>query len=225
MAFYEREQRQSGNHEAGPQASEREKSVNRFSKESREALADRGFVIVELTGQSIKTLREQGKSFTANWHKGHWIEDKPSELIEVAYHPDPEQFILRDSNHTTRLEQEKMVADHSKELGREIPGVEAAIDIAPNYVELAFVDLQNAILEGRRDFLFKKRLVDMIIRTKTDTEDPNAIHIAELHEVFGLSVLSYSKEQRFSSAYAAPLIKPAPKITANKEAQALTRGL
>src|SRR3990172_7228083 len=48
-----------------------EPGIQRFSQEQKEALKKEDYVVYELTGQSIASLRGQGKPFWSTWHKDY----------------------------------------------------------------------------------------------------------------------------------------------------------
>src|SRR3989344_1978907 len=61
----------------------------RFSDEAKAALLKQKFVIHELTGQSIKSLRDSDRKFWTDWHKQYPdFESLTSIHSEVAINPD-----------------------------------------------------------------------------------------------------------------------------------------
>ncbi len=137
--------------------------VKRFSLETRQALEKEGYLIYQLTGQSIKSLREAGRKFWSAWHKDYPdFEALTSKLTEVAINP--KTLFLPDSNRKTLKEQEKMVKEFSQNLSRKIKGAEAIIGETPDYVELAFRHL-----DATGNYLFGKEYSYNCTRTKTLT--------------------------------------------------------
>ncbi len=77
--------------------------AKRFTDEQKEALVKEGYVIYELTGQSIKSQKEQGRKFWSTWHKDYsQFEALTSMHSEVAINPD-QLFIPKSNNKTLRL--------------------------------------------------------------------------------------------------------------------------
>lgn len=111
--------------------------IPRFSPEQREALEKEGYVIYELTGKTIEDLR----GVVGNYHQPMWLQYDPidksvkSKTSEVAINP--EKLFLPESDNKRFTEQKSLVAEFSEDISTKIPGVEAIIGEAPDYVELA----------------------------------------------------------------------------------------
>lgn len=118
--------------------------VQTFSEEAREKLTQEGYQIYALTGQSIRSLRESGRRFWADWHQEYPdFEAVKSRRSEVAINPDPKKFFLPESNRKTLDQQLAMVRSFSASLIKRIAGVKALIGEAPDYCELAFLHLDK----------------------------------------------------------------------------------
>src|SRR5688500_8387281 len=88
------------------------KDILRFTPEARSALETAGYLIYGLTGESIKTLRDQGRPFWNKWHENESeFEAVISRLSEAAINP--EALLLDKSNGKIFPNQQKMVADFS----------------------------------------------------------------------------------------------------------------
>lgn len=177
--------------------------VKRFSPEARQALEKKGYLIYQLTGQSIKSLREAGKSFCSTWHKDYPdFETLPSRHSEVAINPN--QLFLPGSNWKTLPEQEVAVAGFSHRLNQNVKEAEAIIGEAPDYVELAFVHL-NATGE----YLFGKKYNFDYARTKTRASGSNVALVGYFDSDNGLVVRNWVHGYGHGFVWAAPLIVPA----------------
>lgn len=139
--------------------------VKRFTDEAREALQKEGYRIYQLTGESIRTLRQGGRKFWSTWHQdGQYeaFETQGSMHSEVAVRPDA--LFIPKSNNKTLKKQEDAIARFSGDLAKKVKGVEAIMGEAPDYVELAFAHLDAT---GNR--LFGEKYGYNYARTKTLT--------------------------------------------------------
>lgn len=185
---------------ASPVAVEAPKAeVTRFSPEAREALEAKGFRVYELTGQSIASLREQGKSFWSTWHKGYpEFEALASRHSEVAI--DPKKLFIPRSNNKTLEQQLEAVAKYSDSLG--IQGVEAILGEVPDYTELVFAHLDKT---GQR--LFGEKYDYNYTRTQTRVESVVA-NVGHFGADDGLDVSGWNPDYRDVVLHAAPLVVP-----------------
>ena len=180
------------------------REIKRFTPEARQLLEERGFVIHELTGQSIKTLRDSGKSFWSTWHENNpKLEAMPSRSSEVAINP--AQLLLPDSNRKTLEEQEQMVREFSKELTEEttIKDIEAVIGEMPDYIDLAFAHFDAT---GVR--LFGEDYGYNYARTKTPTVGSVVAFVGVFRVDDGLYVDGWSRDDGRAYVFASPLVVP-----------------
>ncbi len=176
--------------------------VRRFSQEAREALEKQGFVVRELTGQSIASEREAGRKFWSTWHRDYpQFEALSSMQSEVAINP-AKLFLPRSNNKTLR-QQEDLIARFSTDLGTKVQGVEAVMGEAADYVDLAF-----AHLDVTGDRLFGENYGYNYARTKTPTVDSNVASVGGFHPVDGLDVRYWSRGYGRDDVFAAPLVVP-----------------
>lgn len=173
--------------------------VERFSSEARERLERKGFVIYELTGQSIKSQRDAGRNFWSTWHVEYPFEAQPSRQSEVAVNP--MRLLLPYSNNLTLAEQKVMVAEFGEQL--EVPGATAILSEAPDYTELAFkhLDVAGGYLFGRRDGY-------NYTRTRTRTGGSSVAVVGDFNPVHGLLVDSWNHDNGSRHVWAAPLVVP-----------------
>ncbi len=179
--------------------------VVQFSEEARTGLENEGYRVYTLTGQSIKDLREARKPFWSTWHEGYDFEALPSRLSEVAFNP--EKLFLPNSNRKTLSEQEALIAKFSEGLSKgknRIPGVEAVMGEAPDYVELAFTHLQET-----GDRLFGEKYGYNYARTKTPTGGSYVGRVGRFDAGYGLDVHNGDRGRGRDSVFAAPLVVPA----------------
>jgi hypothetical protein len=119
---------------------ERSAEVRRFSPAARGALKKKGYVVYELAGRSIRSLREAGRPSWSTWHNDYpEFETLNSTLSEVAINP--KRPFLPDSNSKTIREQRELVGQYSELVRRISRKVGAAIGQAPDYAELYFAHL------------------------------------------------------------------------------------
>jgi hypothetical protein len=185
-------------------ATEARTEIKRFTPEAREILRKKRYSIYELTGKSIKTLREQSRGKLTIWHEGHEFENLPSALSEVAINP-RKQF-LPDSNLKTFEQQEEMIRKFSQELKEEIPEVEAIIGEVPDYAELDFKHLN-----ATRERLFRRRYrfgrYYCYTRTKTPVNNTNMLFIGRIEDNDSLYIYDSPSDAR-RELWITPLIKP-----------------
>ncbi len=182
----------------------------RFSQEAREALTQKGFVIYELTGQSIKSQRDAGRKFWSTWHKDYpQFEALPSRHAEVAVNP--KALFIPKSNDKTLSEQEAMVAKFSQELGKKVPGAEVVIGEAADYVELAFAHLDATTEQGNPVRLFGETYGYNYTRTKTPTVGSLLAVVGDFRADDGPSVYGYRPGDRGGDVRVSPLVVPAGK--------------
>ncbi len=184
---------------------ETQAEISRFSEEARKALEAEGYHIYELTGQSLASLRDQGKPFQSTWHKDYpEFEVATSRLSEVALNPD--SLFLPDSNRKTLAKQQEMVAIFSQELSGKIPGVQAIIGEAPDYEELAFTHLDST-----GDRLFGEKYSYNYTRTVTTTDESWVAHVGRFRADRGLLVSRWYRDESADGLFVAPLVVPAGK--------------
>ncbi len=177
--------------------------IKRFSQEQKEALEKQGFVIYGLTGQSIKTLRDSGHKFWSDWHKSlPDFEALGSMHSEVAINPN--KLFLPKSNNKTLAQQEEMVEKFSQELGKKVQRVKAIIGQAPDYVELAFQQL-----DATKDYLFGAKYNYDYARTKTPTSCSDVADVGGFCADRGLHVSHWEHAFGYGLVHAAPLVVPA----------------
>ena len=181
--------------------SEKNPSIVRFSEEARKKLKEQGYsVIVPLTAQSIKSLRDSGSPFWTIWHQNLGLERIKSLNCEVAINPS--ELFLPDSNIKNFEEQVAMVEKLSTELQAKIPDVSAIIGEAPDYAELAFnyFSLTGQCLFGRRDKYD-------YTRTKTRIGSDMA-EVGSFNPDQGLVIRAWPPSSRLHYVWVAPLIVP-----------------
>ena len=179
--------------------------VVKFSDGARTALEKRKYVIHTLTGQSMKSLRDSGRKFWTNWHRQYPdFEALTSMHSEVAINPD--KLFIDNSDNKTLEQQEKMIRKFSESLAKgrnRIPGVEAVMGGAPDYVELAFRHL-----DVTGDYLFGEKYGYNYTRTKTYLEAYVA-HVGSFFPAGGLHVFGWGPDDGDDDVFAAPLVVPA----------------
>ena len=181
---------------------ELETGVSRFSSEQRKELERQGRVIVELTGQSIKRLKEQGRKFWSSWHDEYPdFESRTSRLSEVAINPS--ELFLPESNRKTLQEQEKMIADFSKKLSGKVGGVMAIMGEAADYVDLAFT-----YFDRTGEYLFGEKYNYDFARTKTPSVGSNIASVGHFSRDGGLRVFDWDRVDGDDFAWAVPLVVP-----------------
>jgi len=184
------------------QTPEKQLEIKRFSAEQKEALEKQGFAIYGLTGQSMKSLRDNGHKFWSTWHKDYPdFEALGSMRSEVAINPS--KLFLPKSNNKTLAQQEDMVEKFSQELGKKVPGVKAIIGQAPDYVELAFTHLDST-----KEYLFGAKDNYDYARTKTPTSSSRVASVGHFLAADGLPVDDWRRGSGDDRVHAAPLVVP-----------------
>lgn len=177
--------------------------VRRFSAATGQALEKEGYLIYELTGRSIGSLKEAGFPFQSTWHKDYPdLENLGSSKTEVAVNP--EKLVLPKSNNKTLKEHEKMMGEFNLMLVRKIPGVKAVIGQTPDYGELVFLHFDKT---GQR--LFGEKQDFSFARTKTLVGGGNAV-VGNFSVEYGLEVFRCrDPKDRRAGIWLAPLVVPA----------------
>lgn len=176
--------------------------VRRFSAVTRKVLEKEGYIIYELDGRAIRSFNQAGRPFYSTWYKDYPdLENLPSRKGEVAINP--EELVIPKSNNKTLKEHEEMVREFGLMLARKIPGVQAVIGQAPDYVELAFLHFDKT---GKR--LFGEKYDYGFARTKTLVGKGNAV-VGNFSAQLGLEVFRCRDPQdRRAGIWLAPLIVP-----------------
>lgn len=176
--------------------------VRRFSAATRKALEKEGYVIYELNGRTIRSFNEAGRPFYSTWYKDYPdLENLPSRKGEVAINP--EELVIPKSNNKTLNEHAKMVGEFGLRLVSKIPGVQAVIGQAPDYVELVFLHFDKT---GTR--LFGEKYDYGFARTKTLVGGGNAV-VGNFSVELGLEVFRCRDPQdRRAGIWLAPLVVP-----------------
>lgn len=180
-------------------------NISRFSAEQRKGLERKGYLVYNLTGQTIATLRNAGHPFWSTWHQGEAIEQVRSMLTEVAVNP--KSLFLQDSNRKTLDEQLAMVENFGRKLSGEVKGVAAILGTAPDYAELAFAHLDQ---KGQR--LFGKDFDYDYTRTTTPTGESHVALVGSFNGDLGLRVHDWVQSGRHDDIWAAPLVVPAAAV-------------
>lgn len=185
---------------------EEELSVEQsFSPEAREVLEREGYLIYNLEGLSIHSLRLLGFKIGTLSREGYlgenfWIGiSSASRLREVAFHP--EKLFLPRSNIKSLYEQRIMIHEFSQRFRRRnrTRGVRAIMGQAGDYTELAFQHFKRT---GER--LFEEGYA----RSRTEGSANRSVCIGCFSERIGLLVNLCSVFDREYYIWAAPLIVP-----------------
>lgn len=178
---------------------ERVTGATRFTKEQREELEKRGYLIYTLTGATISSLKKEGAAFWSKWHEGRPIENVSSRLSEVAINPnDP---FLAQSGGKSVFEQMKQVNAFGKIISSEINGVRAVTGSAADYAELGFLHKKQT---GGSLF---RRYGGNSYTHSTDLVDGRPLFVGEFYDES--LVVSYRlQNRRESDIKAIPLIIP-----------------
>ncbi len=188
--------------------------IRRFTPEARLALEKEGYIIYDLIGESVKSLREAGKRFWTKWHSEEAYQDfeaRTSMCSQVAIKP---HFFLSDSNFKTLKEQEEMVKRFSQELVRKLRketqvknlGIEVIIGEASDYAEVTFRHLEKTgeRLFGESDHYYSTRT-----KTPIDGSDnADVAHVGVHHAVHGLTIQHRSPNETGDSIFVFPLVVP-----------------
>lgn len=190
--------RRTGNIDLG--RSEHTSEFATFSPEQRRGLERSGYVLHQLTGQSIATLRDAGNSFWNSWHKGKAFENEPSMRTEVAINP--RALFLPNSDRKTLAKQLAMVSRFSEKIRKDIPGVTAKLGGVSDYAELAFA---HERVSGVR--LFGRDYDYHFTRTTTSAGGSVVALVGRFYDD-GLGVSDWRRDRGLRGVWAAPLVVP-----------------
>jgi hypothetical protein len=184
MAFVENESR--------AMTPEKQLETKRFSKEQKEALRKKGFLIYELAGQSIRSIRGSGYKIISTWEREVSEFDAfKSMKSEVAVNP-KKLFLARYVKETT-ADRERAIEKLGQDL--KINGVKAINGDIADWTELFYKHLDatgNSLFYGdyvrtstRKDSFVAlaggfKRSIGLIVRCWYPTMDPDVVHTAAM---------------------------------------------
>lgn len=182
-----------------PSVTERLKTV-RFSDEQRGLLEKAGYLVLELRGESIASLKSQGEVFWSNWHRGLPMEYFRSRFSEVAIgREDP---FLQESRSLSVFKQLLLVNEYSRAVSKEIPGVHAVMGSAIDYL-----DLNRCYKKTNGGSLFRNAGSFDNAASTTLTADSHAVYVGESYT--GSLVVSYRfGKNGYDDIKAMPLIVP-----------------
>jgi hypothetical protein len=174
-------------------------SLIRFSPEQRKALEHKGYIVYQLTGQTIAKLRYAGHPFLS-LHQGDPFERVASMRTDVAVNP--RSLFLKNSNRKTLDEQLVMINKFANKIGHEVNGVTAILGSAPDYAELVFTHAAAA-----DKMLFGKENNYGYTRTATITSAAT-VSVVGWIENNGLNIDEWGQGDCLDTLWVAPLIVP-----------------
>ncbi len=200
LEHWELQQRQKDN-TAGAEVIQK---VQRFSKEAILGLTKEGYnKIYPLSGQSIKSLREQGRKFWSIWHKDNLaFESLRSRLSEVTINPN--RLFLPDSNYRSLDYQEAQIQEFSRQLCRKVPDIKVILGEMPDYMELAFLHL-----DATDERLFGAKYGNRSTRTKTPVTGSFAALFGHFDAVLGAYIDYWNRNHGLPHVWVSPLVVPA----------------
>lgn len=170
----------------------------RFSEEQRRALEERSFVVFDVGGKTLESLKHSGVYFWSEWHKGDILERLTTGASEVAVNTSTP--FLRGSEGKTVTEQSIIASKYSDEISKGIPGVRAVIGSAVDYMA---IEAKFKGLTGRSVF-----------RTGSSNNYATTVNSFNGHQLFagefydGSSVVSYRFGETYSDIKVMPLVVP-----------------
>lgn len=174
--------------------------IKSFSDEQKEALWKLEFIILDLTGESIKSLRDKGFLFSTDWHKRFTgFEALASMHSEAAINPD--KLFLPNTTFKTPTQQKEMVRKFSNELGKKVRGVKAIIGSVPDYAELYY-----KYHEATNEYLFGTKGDYSFALTQSPAPGYPDAYVGRLREDDRLVIGRWFKGSLL--AHAAPLVVP-----------------
>lgn len=180
-------------------------SINRFLPVEKRILRKAGFIILNLTGRSIRELRELGYLIDTTLGEQYpGFEDLRSISSEVAIYP--EDLFLKESSKKSLSEQMDLVENYSKSLQYNIEwsGMRAIMGQAVDYIELAFSYSQK-----KRKKLFGKRNNFDFTRTATRLNSGDeSFAVVGRNEDNGLIVYGLDPNEVRYDLHVAPLLVP-----------------
>jgi len=176
-----------------------------FTSEQQMILERKNFIIYQLTGQSVVSLREQGYPFWSYWYEDEPLEAVVSFRTEVAINP--HTFFLPKSNEKTLDEQLSMMEEFSRKIESDVAGTIAILGNVADYTELAFVHLRK---KGQR--LFGKDFDYHYTRTTTPVDESLVALVGCFEDDGGLSIDFNHKNDCYRSVWVVPLVIPASAV-------------
>lgn len=171
-----------------------------FSPEQSLSLERMGYVIYQLTGHSVATLRNSGNLFFSLWHKGEAFENEPSMRTEVAVNS--RALFLPHSNRKNLSEQQNLISQFNEKIMREVPGVIAKLGGVSDYAELSFLH-ENVT----RERLFGSKYNFNYTRTITPTDSSHVATVGDFR-AHGLRISYCPNERGDAEVWVALLIVP-----------------
>ena len=180
-------------------------SIKRFLPVEKRILRKAGFIILELTGRSIRELRELGFLIDTTLDEQYpGFDELRSISSEVAIYP--EFFFLKGSSRHSMGQQIELVDNYSKLLqdDLEIRGIQAIMGQAADYIDLVYSYSQR-----ERKKLFGKRHNLDFTRTATSlSKDDSNFAVVGRNEENGLKVYGWEPNLTRDDLHVAPLIVP-----------------
>ncbi len=177
-----------------------------FSDEQRDVLDENGYIIYDLSGESVNT---QKQTRNATYLTREDIGPVTSMCSQVAINP--KELFLPDSNNKTLRQQELLVEKFSQGLEKKLRGisVKAIIGEAPDYVELDSKHY-DATYYGDGLHLFERdEYISRFARTKTPTGNSSVAQVGWVKSYrSGIEVKHLHAMVGDPYVYAAPLIVP-----------------
>lgn len=156
--------------ELEPRKESEPRDIARFTEEQKAELKILGYSIYELTGKSIKNLRDIGVFFISDWHIYDLFESSPSMRTEAAILK-KNPFLSR-SGYKAPYEQIIKIMDLGDQLNQSIYGVSAVMGGAADYLEIYY---KHLLRTGNNLFLKGNDLKYVCTTTSTDSGAGHAV--------------------------------------------------
>ncbi len=139
------------------------------ARDIEKELANQGWYIYSLQGESIASLQTQGFPVAnRSWLRRHKdFGTIPAQLLRLAIKPD--ELFIPGSNRLAFEQQKEAIEKESKEIGKEYPGVKMILPSAAEAVELA---LQHLTATGEKIYGGRYISTSDVIELTEEAKDP-----------------------------------------------------
>jgi len=152
-----------------------------FNQENRRLLPENGFVIVELTGKSLRELIENGDLPISEYKVNpdlipDYVLDERSRVSEVAY--DLKNLFILHSNKTSYEDQRRMIDEETKTIRESgVKNIEAYMVSFSDAAEIAAIELDRKRRIFGRKFVSDEFTRYPWIRTSTEIDSSTSVII------------------------------------------------
>lgn len=173
-----------------------------FASEAREYLINEGYLIYNLQGESISSLRRRGRPFWGTSSEFTEAEDICSIDGEIAINT-KSPFLPR-SNRLDLVKQQEAILEYSRNIEKKIKSLRAVMGSASDYAEFAF---RHFDASGERLFGITHDFPH--VRTRTPISQTKNLTVGIFDSINGLLVSAWDKfDDSQNRLWAVPIVIP-----------------